>query len=78
MFVRYAPPGGGYVDHINLDRVTHIRLFANSAQGTTVRTGRVVAVHFAGAHEPLTLLMTDAQAEEFERLLRDRGPTRAR
>jgi hypothetical protein len=78
MFVRHVPLGGGHVDQINLDQVTHVRFFKNSAQGTTVRTGRVVAIHFVAAHEPLTLLMTDAQAEEFERLLRDRGGSRVK
>jgi hypothetical protein len=76
VFVRYAPPGGGYVDQINLDQITFVRLFANSAQGTTVKTPRAVTIHFVGGPEPLTLLMTDAQADEFERLLRDRGTVR--
>jgi len=78
VFVRHAPPGGSYVDQINLDQIAYVRLFANSAPGTTVRTGRVVAIHFAGGHEPLTLLLSDAQVEDFERLLRDRGMPRAR
>jgi hypothetical protein len=78
MFVRYAPPGGSFVDQINLDQVTYVRVFAHTAQGTTVRAGRVVAIHFVGAHEPLTLLMTDTQAEEFERVLRNNGSNRAR
>jgi hypothetical protein len=78
MFVRYAPPGGGFVDQINLDQVTYVRVFAHTAQGTTVRAGRVVAIHFVGAHEPLTLLMTDQQAEEFERVLRNNSTNRPR
>ena len=76
MFVRHVPPGGGFVDQINLDQITYVRVFAHTAQGTTVRAGRVVAVHFVGAHEALTLLMTDAQAEEFERALRSNGTSR--
>jgi hypothetical protein len=78
VFVRHAAPGGAYVDQVNLDQVAYVRVFANSAQGTTVRTPRVVTIHFAGALEPLTLFMTDAQAEEFERALRDRAPNRPR
>jgi hypothetical protein len=76
MFVRFAPAGGGYVDHINLDQVAYVRFLSATLHGTTVRTPRAVSVYFVGAHEPLTLMMTEAQAEEFDRVVRGSGRAR--
>jgi hypothetical protein len=74
MFVKHsAADGQSWFVQINLDQVAYVWWGPrNPGQG-----GREVRVHFAGAREPLELSLSDAQADEFDRVCRDHGTSRA-
>jgi len=74
MFIRHAPADGqSWFTQINIDQIA----YAWWGPRNPGQAGRDVRVHFAGAREPLELILTDAQAAEFDRALADYRRTRA-
>jgi hypothetical protein len=75
MFVKHSPANGQtWFAHINLDQIAYVWWGPRNPG----QAGRDVRVCFSGAREPLELVLSDAQADEFERVLRDHGTSRAR